>query len=130
MASSSRPARKVVLVVEDDPVLLMHNVATIEEAGFDVVEARNADEAIAALERRMDIAIVFTDIEMPGSMDGVRLAHAVRNRWPPVHLVLASGRLSPKPEDLPDGSRFFAKPFDTAQLVAVLRDMAQAPRPH
>ena len=113
------------LVVEDDPILLLHSTDVIENAGFDVVEARNADEAIAILEKRVDIAIVFTDVEMPGTMDGLKLAHAVRKRWPPVHLILASGRTSPLAHELPEGSRFFAKPYNDAALVNALHDMAK-----
>jgi CheY-like chemotaxis protein len=85
-------ARPVVVVVEDEPLVRMHAAAMIESAGFDTVEAGNADEAIAILEARKDIRIVFTDVEMPGSMDGLRLARAIRDRWPPVELVLTSGR--------------------------------------
>ena len=123
-----RPKNAIVLVVEDNPVLLLNSVALIEDAGFEVLEACNADEAITILERRTDIAIVFTDIEMPGSMDGLRLAQAVRDRWPPVHLVIASGRHTPEPEEMPAGSRFFSKPFNGGELVATLREMAETPR--
>lgn len=123
-----KPKSAIVLVVEDNPVLLLNSVDLIVDAGFDVLEARNADEAIEILERHDDIAIVFTDIEMPGSMDGLRLAQAIRDRWPPVHLVIASGRHTPEPEEMPDGSRFFAKPFNGSELVATLRRMAEAPR--
>ena len=116
------------MVVEDDPILLMHSSALIEDAGFDVIEARNADEAIALLEKQPDVHIVFTDIEMPGSMDGLKLARAVRDRWPPVHLIIASGRYRPGAHELPEDSRFFAKPFDSEELVATLNHMAAHPR--
>ena len=123
-----KPKNKIILVVEDDPTLRFHSVALIEDAGFEVIEARSADEAIAVLERRSDIAVVFTDIEMPGSMDGLRLANAVRERWPPVHLIIASGRHTPQPDEMPEGSRFFSKPFNGAELVAALQKMAEMPR--
>lgn len=73
----------VVLVVEDEPIIRMNAVAMIEDAGYDVIEAANADDAILLLETRPDIRVVFSDIEMPGSMDGLKLIHAVRERWPP-----------------------------------------------
>jgi two-component system, response regulator PdtaR len=73
-----------VLIVEDEPLVRLGAVQTIEDAGFEVIEAANADEAIEILEKRSDIRVVFTDVHMPGSMDGLKLAHAVRNRWPPI----------------------------------------------
>jgi CheY-like chemotaxis protein len=97
--SSKRPA---VLIVEDA-------VRSIEEAGFEVIEAANADEAIRILENRNDIRVIFTDIHMPGSMDGLKLAHAVRNRWPPIKLIVTSGRSQVGEQELPEGGRFFGK---------------------
>jgi CheY-like chemotaxis protein len=89
---ASVQSKALVLVVEDELLIRMQAVSMIEEAGYDVVEASNADEAIAILEARTDIRIVFTDIEMPGSMDGLKLARYVRDRWPPIQLVVTSGR--------------------------------------
>jgi CheY-like chemotaxis protein len=86
-------APPLVLVVEDEFLVRMNALSLLEEAGFGVLEAASADEAIALLEARKDIRIVFTDINMPGSMDGLRLAHAIRNRWPPIELVLTSGQM-------------------------------------
>lgn len=123
-----KPRSAVVLVVEDDPILLLSSVAMIEDAGFTVIEATNADEAVAILEKRSDISIVFTDIEMPGTMDGLKLAQAVRNRWPPVQLIIASGRFSPTAQEMPDGSLFFSKPFSSDKLVAAMHALAGAPR--
>ena len=83
----------------------------IEEAGFEVVEAASADEAIAILEGRLDITVVFTDIQMPGSMDGLKLAAAVRDRWPPIKIVATSGHVAKLgPGDLLAGGRFLPKP--------------------
>src|SRR5258708_841912 len=84
-------SKGVVLVVEDKPLVRMVAAATIEEAGFETIEAVGAESAIAILEDRKDIRIVFADIHMPGSMDGLRLARVVRNRWPPIKLILTSG---------------------------------------
>ena len=86
------PTATAVLIVEDEPLVRFCAVQTVEEAGFAVIEAANADEAIAILESRRDIRVVFTDIHMPGSMDGLKLAHAVRDRWPPIKIIVTSGR--------------------------------------
>lgn len=85
------------LVVEDEPLLRMLAIEVVEEAGFVAIEARDADEAVALLESRSDIALLFTDINMPGSMDGLKLAHAVRGRWPPIKILLVSGRVRLQP---------------------------------
>ena len=86
-------ALPTVLIVEDELILRMRAVDIVEDAGFNAVEAVNADEALAILEARSDIALLFTDIQMPGSMDGLKLAHAVSNRWPPIKIILVSGQI-------------------------------------
>src|SRR3954447_13237321 len=86
--------RPVVLIVEDDFLLRMAAVAMIGEAGFDVVEACSADEAIAIFEGPADIHVIFTDVQMPGSMDGLTLAHFVSDRWPPVKIIATSGEVA------------------------------------
>lgn len=111
----------IVLVVEDEPMLLLHAVDVIEGAGFETVIASNADEAVAILEARKDIRIVFTDIDMPGSMDGLRLAAAVRNRWPPIEIIITSGQRTPDLADLPARGFFFPKPYSDASLVRAIR---------
>jgi CheY-like chemotaxis protein len=120
LVESKRP---VVLIVEDEFLLRMDAVDMIEAAGFDVVDAANADEAIAILESRFDITVVFTDIQMPGSMDGLKLAQAVRGRWPPIKIIATSGRVSVTEEDLPEGGRFLAKPYSPTQVTGVLREL-------
>ena len=117
------PSRQVVLIVEDEPLVRMTAVDMIEEAGFEVLEATNADEAILLLEARRDIAVVFTDIEMPGSMDGLRLAEAVRGRWPPIKIVATSGKAKLSADDLPSGSRFLTKPYSAREIVGTLREL-------
>jgi DNA-binding NtrC family response regulator len=112
-----------VLVVEDDAILRLHALDIVEEAGFTAIEAKNADEAIAILESRSDIALLFTDINMPGSMDGVKLAHAVRNRWPPIKIVVVSGHVQVDESDLPPHSRFFGKPFEAQRMIDELRHL-------
>ena len=116
-----------ILVVEDDPLLLEVAIAVVQDAGFEALTAATADEALSVLEARADdVRLVFTDIQMPGSMDGLRLAHAVRDRWPPVALIVTSGRREIGPRDLPDGGRFIAKPYNLAALSLVFREMAGA----
>ena len=113
----------VVLVVEDEPLLRMMAVEVVEEAGFVALEAGNADEAVALLESRSDIALLFTDINMPGSMDGLKLAHAVRRRWPPIKILLVSGQVRLQPTQLPSSSRFVGKPYRAAAMVEELRSL-------
>lgn len=110
-----------VLVVEDEAILRLHALDIVEEAGFTAIEAKNADEAIAILESRSDIALLFTDINMPGSMDGLKLAHAVRNRWPPIKIVVVSGHVQVDQNALPSDSRFFGKPFEAEKMIGELR---------
>jgi CheY-like chemotaxis protein len=119
-ATSTRTA--VVLIVEDEPLVRLCAVNMVEEAGFEVIEAANADEAIRILESRSDIGVVFTDIQMPGSMDGLKLAHAVRFRWPPIKIIVTSGRGPVAEQDLPEGGRFFPKPYNPMQVSDVLRE--------
>lgn len=111
------------LVVEDEPLLRMNAVDMIETAGFQVLEAGSADDAIAILEKRDDIRVVFTDIQIPGSMDGLKLARAVRGRWPPIKIVATSGRVNVTADDLPDGGRFVPKPYTPEQITGLLREM-------
>jgi CheY-like chemotaxis protein len=120
LVESTRP---VVLIVEDELVLRMNALDMIAAAGFEVVEAANADQAIDILESRRDITVVFTDIQMPGSMDGLKLARAVRGRWPPIKIVATSGRPDVGELDLPEGGRFLAKPYGSLQLAGVLREL-------
>jgi len=117
--------RPVVLIVEDEWLIRMNTMEALEAAGFEVVEAENADEAIAILTARTDINLVLTDVHMPGSMDGLKLAHFVRNRWPPVKIIATSGRALPAEGDLPDGVRFVQKPYTARQITAVLRELFQ-----
>ena len=114
---------RVVLVVEDHPLIRMGAIQLIEDAGYEAVEAGNADEAIALLAARPDIHLVFTDIEMPGSIDGLKLAHYVRDRWPPVLLIVVSGKTMVDETHLPKGARFFSKPYNDNAIVETMRGM-------
>ncbi len=111
-----------VLIVEDEFLLRADAVEYMEHSGFTVYDASNADEAIELLELHNDIRAVFTDIHMPGTMDGLKLAHYVRRRWPPVKLILTSGYARPA-EDMPIGSAFVAKPYRLEMVADNLRAM-------
>src|ERR1051325_3072482 len=108
---SASAQRMLVLVVEDELFVRLDTADIIKKAGFDVIEACNADEAIEILETRDDIRIVVTDVAMPGSMDGVRLAATIRDRWPPIELILTSGKVRLPAQWLPDRGKFLAKPY-------------------
>lgn len=112
-----------VLVVEDETFTRMDVVEMLSAAGFDIVEAINADEAIQMLERDPDIRLIFTDIDMPGSMNGLKLAAAVRKRWPPVRIIATSGHFKVQAGDLPADARFFPKPYQPAQIINAVREL-------
>jgi CheY-like chemotaxis protein len=116
------PGRKpVVLVVEDENLIRLSALDMVEEAGFEAIAASDADEAIRILESRNDIRAVFTDVHMPGSMDGLRLARVVRSRWPPVALIVTVGR-SPA-RSFGRSGRFLDKPYEPAQIETALREL-------
>jgi two-component system, response regulator PdtaR len=115
--------RPVILVVEDDPVIRMGALQLVVDAGFEALEADNADEAIRILEARSDIHLVFTDVGMPGTMDGIKLAHYIRHRWPLVKLIVASGKAILDESHLPEGARFFPKPYSDSTIVGALMGM-------
>jgi CheY-like chemotaxis protein len=106
----------VILIVEVEFLLRMDSAEVIEKAGFEVIQSASADEAIAILTARPDIHVVFTDIQMPGSMDGLELARFVRDRWPPIKIVATSGLIRPEDDDLPTGSVFLPKPYAAPRL--------------
>ena len=102
----------VVLIVEDSAIIRMGAVDLVLSAGYEALQACDADEAIRILESRADIDLVFTDVQMPGTMDGIKLARYIRDRWPPVKLIVASGTAIFEESSLPEGSRFFPKPYN------------------
>src|SRR6202171_3415732 len=123
MAPGQSAALRAILVVEDEMLLRMRAVDMVEDAGFTPIEAINADDALAILESRSDIELLFTDIQMPGSMDGLKLAHAVHERWPLIKIILVSGQLTLTEADKPADSRFYGKPLDVKHMIAELQDM-------
>jgi two-component sensor histidine kinase/CheY-like chemotaxis protein len=115
-----------VLIVEDEMMLRMRAVDIVEDAGFRPVEAVNADQALSILESRSDISLLFTDIQMPGSMDGLKLAHAVHDRWPAIKIILVSGQVNPSDAEKPADSRFFGKPLSVEKMITELQAMVGA----
>jgi len=113
--------QRYVLVVEDEPIVRMAAVQAVADAGFTPVEARNAAEAVRILETRPDIRIVFSDIDMPGGLTGTQLAAAIRDRWPPIEIILTSGNLRPAADLLPARTVFLSKPYSDARLATTLQ---------
>lgn len=117
-----------VLVVEDEAIVRVDIADQLSDTGFVVLEAANADEAIVLLETNPAIRLIFTDVDMPGSMDGLRLAAAVADRWPPVRIIVTSGHRIVSVTDMPNGSVFFSKPYRSQDIVTsmqkLLRDLA------
>lgn len=126
MSLTSARSSTNVLVVEDEMVLRLRAVDIVEDAGFTAVEAVNADEALSILESRSDISLLFSDIQMPGSMDGLTLAHAVHERWPEIKIILVSGQVKLSDADRPVDSRFFGKPLVVKQMIGELQEMIGA----
>ena len=113
------------LVVEDDALIRFGLAQSLEAEGFKTYEAADASEAIAVMEANADIRVVFTDIQMPGSMDGLQLSHYVRNRWPPTIIVVSSGRCTPAKDEMASGAFFMAKPYVPSVFNDILRAVRQ-----
>jgi CheY-like chemotaxis protein len=107
----------LVLIVDDEALLRMHAADLLEEAGYATLEAANADEALRILEQRPEVRLLFTDIQMPGKLDGLGLAREVHRRWPRILLVVTSGQIKPAKGDIPDRGRFVAKPYAAEDLL-------------
>lgn len=114
-------ASEIILIVEDSALILMNAVSMFRDAGYQTLEARCADEAIVILENRSDIGLVFTDVNMPGTMDGLKLAAYIRQRWPPIHLLVASGKAIAEESEMPPGVSFFQKPYAMDTIVEAAR---------
>jgi len=120
----NKSAKKpVILIVEDEMLIRLDAIEMIESAGFDTLEAANADEAIAILEARPDIHVVFTDVHMPGSMDGVKLTHFVRDRWPPIKIIATSAHARLEGYNLPNGGIFLPKPYSAREVADHLKTL-------
>lgn len=112
----------IALVVDDEPLILMDTTDIISEEGYSVIEARTADQAFEFLQKHSSLQLLFTDVQMPGVLDGFELARLVAERWPHICVIVASGAAKPGPEDIPENARFIAKPFSAELIHEVLRD--------
>jgi|SRR5258708_6821624 two-component system, response regulator PdtaR len=119
-AVNSKPA---ILVVEDETLIRLWAAGLLEENGFSVLEAENAEAALKVLESRPDVKLLFTDVQMPGSLNGMELAREVHARWPHVLLVITSGRERPTRAEIPDDGRFVAKPYNAEELLGQVKDL-------
>jgi len=115
-----------VLVVEDDQLVRMHGIGVLEEAGFQVIEADNADVALEILDRGVPVTLLFSDIAMPGSMDGLELVRVVHERWPSVRLLLTSGHHRLMEGEAPEAVRFVRKPWNSESLVGHVRELVNS----
>ncbi|SFE44541.1 Response regulator receiver domain-containing protein [Sulfitobacter brevis] len=122
--TSDKSALPAVLVVEDEPLIRLEAVDTIEDAGFRTYDAGSADAALKILEAQDDIGVLFTDVDMPGSMNGIKLAGLVRERWPSLAIIIASGIVDVDKAQMPEGTLFFPKPYPTTRIIAALQDIA------
>ena len=120
-AKPAKP-RCVVLIVEDEPFVRLMGADLLAEAGFEVLEASNADEALRILEATPELRVVFSDVEMPGSLDGLGLARSICQRWPSTGIVLTSGHRI-RAETIPREGRFLAKPYDGQALVSQIEEI-------
>jgi two-component system, response regulator PdtaR len=118
----------VVLLVEDEPLLRFFVSDLLDEAGFEVIETGNADEALTWLEVRDDVRVILTDIQMPGRLNGLDLAALVHHRWPGILILIVSGEVRPNKVEFPQGERFIAKPYEGDTIIHHLREMI-APKP-
>jgi CheY-like chemotaxis protein len=113
----------IILVVDDEPLVRLFAADTLSELGFLVLEAANADEAVALLEFWSDVRMVFADVRMPGSMDGIALASLIHERWPDIAVMLTSGHVDPAEDELPENARFLPKPYRVEDLVAMMEEI-------
>ena len=107
----------MILVVEDELLLSVDISDSLKDEDYDVIAVSNADEAIKALETCDDIRTIFTDIDLPGSMNGLKLVAAVRDRWPPVNIIVTTGMRAPHRDEMPANSMFIAKPYGSAEVL-------------
>ncbi len=120
-AKSTKP-RDIVLIVEDEPLVRLTGANLLAEAGFEVLEAGNADEALRILEATPEVRVVFSDVEMPGSLDGLGLARNICRRWPSIGIVLTSGHRI-RAETIPHEGKFLPKPYDGQVLVRHIEEI-------
>jgi CheY-like chemotaxis protein len=124
LSVASAEQGKAVLVVEDEPLVRALAVDVLEEAGFDVVEASTADYALVVLEKRDDIRVLLTDVDMPGNLNGFQLARIVQDHFHRVRVVIVSGKARPRPTDIGPDTMFIPKPYKLAEIVRTVQALA------
>lgn len=124
MGQSKPLKRWPVLIVEDEPILRLDAISMVEDAGFEVVEALSSADAIRIIEERLDIRLVYMDLDMPRSRKGIEIAAAIRKRWPPIEIILTAAYFTRADVDLPARAEFYPKPIDHGEVVAAMRRLA------
>ena len=117
-------AQCAILIVEGEYLIRAHAAEVIDDAGYEVIEATNADQAIGVLESRTDIQFVFADLHMPGPIDGLKLLHTIRGRWPLIHIIATGTGI--QESDLPAETAFFPKPYKPESVAATLHTLTAA----
>ncbi len=125
MTQNTSADRPTILVAEDDELLRLNASELLEEHGYTVVEADNAEEALKVMEKRKDVRLLFTDIQMPPGCDGLELAREVHNRWPKVLLVITSGQVQPTRAEIADDGRFIRKPYRAKDLLGQIDELIE-----
>jgi two-component system, response regulator PdtaR len=123
--SVQTPYRPVVVIAEDEALLRMTAADILDEAGYETIQAADADAALAILKCRPDVSVLFTDIQMPGPLDGLELARLVHERWPEVLLLITSGNTFPPRGAIPDDGRFLRKPYRAAEIVGQIDELVR-----
>lgn len=121
MGQSQPFKRWPVLVVEDEPILRLDAISMVEEAGFEAVEALSSADAISLLEQRLDIRLVYMDLDMPRSRKGIEIAAAIRKRWPPIEIILTAAYFTRDSVQLPERAEFYSKPINHAEVIAAMQ---------
>src|SRR5215204_3271789 len=113
----------IVLVAEDEPLVRMVAIDILEDAGWTVIEAANAEAALSVLNQRSDVQVLITDVEMPpGPLNGFDLARLTHEQFPQVSVIIVSGKVRPRPGDLPSGARFVQKPYSATTLTRLVHE--------
>ena len=123
MTQTSDAEHPTILVADDDELIRLHASELLEESGYTVVEADNAEEALLVMEARKDVRLLFTDIQMPPGIDGLELARQVHRRWPSVLLVITSAQVQPTRAEIADDGRFIRKPYRAKDLLGQISEL-------